>query len=636
MPSRRPLTLLVVAVSAAGLLAAAPLSPAAADTSPLPASFSAYLQADRSGEQWSLAATHAAAAWTKATGSGQIVAVIDSGADATSPELAGQLVAGAHLADDGVTVVAGSAPDEIGHGTHVTGIIVAKKDGHGITGIAPGAKVMPINVNVPFLTGAGVGNAIKWAVAHHADVINLSLVFDDMTLFSADVTPICNAAAYAESHGVVVVASAGNDGQGDNFPEAPAACGTVLSVTAVDSTMHVTSYSSFDGTVSLAAPGDNIYSTVPTYDSSTGYELMSGTSMASPFVAGVAALVLQQHPTWTPAQVRSRLETTAEDIGPAGFDPRDGYGEVDPAAAVGASAPEPAAAPSITSNAFGFGDHYDSNGNLIIDETLVNWTPDPTAVVTGYTITTFTATGTALTTLPKTAVRWETPTTTGGFVVTAQTTTGPITAPPVWSSLSEQTPPSTFQVKPLQKLKAAFNAKGSVIISWVNPPANAGHADGVFISLDGEMVASHEGPMPTQLAVAAAHVPTGDLTIDVFVQSSVDGTVAASHAKLGAHVPFSASGSRVGTTRYRITVQLAPSWGTRVCHQIHCNGARLRVAINGVAYSDYLDENGQAFFTVLSKPKVSALSVKLTTYNVRYQGLDMLHLRVPLSPLKPT
>ena len=576
MPKSRLVALVTVPVVAAGLALVAAQSPAAAAGPTFPAAFAAYLQADRSGEQWSLAATHAAAAWTKATGTGVVVAVIDTGVDGSRPDLSGALVAGAHLADDGTTIVSGSGTDRSGHGTHVAGIVAGDKDGHGITGISPGAKIMPIDVDTPELSGAAIGNAIRWAVDHHARVINLSLGVDDLPLFAANVKPVCAAASYAESHGAVVVASAGNDGQGDNFPEAPAACATVLSVSALDSTMRVTSWSSFDGSIDLAAPGDGIYSTVPTFANPTGFALSSGTSMAAPFVSGVAALVLQQHPTWTPAQVRDRLESTAEDTGPLGIDPRSGHGAVDPAAAVGASATKPTAVPALTANAFGFGDTFDDFG-LVIDETLVSWIPDPEATVTGYTVTTYTASGTSVKSLPRTTVRWETPTTTGGYVVTALTANGPITAPPVWYSKADDTPPTSFQVLALQKLKASFTSSGKVVVSWTNPAANKGHADGVFISLNGETVASHMGTMPTHLTIPASHVPPGDLTVDVFVESSKDSTLAVSHTKLGAHVPFIATGSRIGTSRYRITLQLAPSWGKRACGSVHCSGVRLKL-----------------------------------------------------------
>ena len=210
-------------------------------------------------------------------------------------------------------------------------------------------------------------------------------------------------------------------------------------------------------------------------------------------------------------------------------------------------------------------------------------------------------------------VRWETPTTTGGYVVTALTAGGPITAPPVWYSKADETPPSSFQVLALQKLKAAFTSSGQVIVSWTNPPANKGHADGVFISLNGETVASHMGTMPTHLTIPASHVPQGDLTVDVFVQSSTDSTLAVSHTKLSAHVPFIATGSRIGTSRYRITLQLAPSWGKRACGSVHCNGARLKLVSGGKTYSDYLDEHGRAVFTVSGKARLPYLVVKVSS-----------------------
>jgi subtilisin family serine protease len=632
MPKSRLVAVVAVPVVAAGLALVAPESPAVAAGPTFPAAFTAYLQADRSGEQWSLTATHAAAAWTKATGTGVVVAVVDTCVDDSRPDLSGALVAGAHLSDNGTTILSGSGTDLSGHGTHVAGIIAGDRDGHGITGIAPGAKIMPIDIDNPDLSGVAIGNAIHWAVDHHADIVNLSLGVDDLPLFADNVKPVCDAAAYAESRGVLVVASAGNDGQGDNFPEAPAACGTVLSVAALDSTMRVTAWSSFDGSIDLAAPGDAIYSTVPTFANPTGFGLSSGTSMAAPFVAGVSALVLQQHPTWTPAQVRSRLESTAEDTGPLGFDPRNGFGAVDPAAAVGASAPAPSPAPALTANAFGFGDKFDDFG-LVISETLVSWVPDPTATVTGYTVTTYTPSGTTVKSLPATAVRWETPTTTGGYVVTALTAAGPITAPPVWYSKADDTPPSSFQVLALQKLKAVFTTAGQVIVSWTNPAANKGHADGVFISLNGETVASHMGAMPTHLTIPASRVPPGDLTVDVFVQSSQDSTLAVSHTKLGAHVPFIARGSRIGTSRYRITLILAPSWGRRACGSARCNGARLKLVSGGRTYSDYLDEHGQAVFTVSGKARVPYLVVKVNAASSKFRLLNVARIHVGFSPI---
>jgi hypothetical protein len=134
--------------------------------------------------------------------------------------------------------------------------------------------------------------------------------------------------------------------------------------------------------------------------------------------------------------------------------------------------------------------------------------------------------------------------------------------------------------------------------------------------------------------VPRSHVPPGDLTLDVFVQSSSDGSVAVTHSAVKAHVPFSGTGTRVGTTRYRVTLQLAASWGRSVCHSSHCSGVKVRVSLGGRSYADYLDDRGQAVVTVLSKPRLPFLLVKVTTVNSKYSKLDMARVHVVLPPLK--
>jgi hypothetical protein len=183
-------------------------------------------------------------------------------------------------------------------------------------------------------------------------------------------------------------------------------------------------------------------------------------------------------------------------------------------------------------------------------------------------------------------------------------------------------------------VKGTFTTKGSLVVSWTNPAANKGHADGVFVSLNGEIVAQHSGPMPTHLTVLPSHVPPGDLTLDVFVQSSADGTVAVTHSTVKARVPFSGTGTRVGSTRYRVTLQLAASWGRSVCHSAHCSGVKVRVTLGGRSYADYLDERGQAVVTVLSKPRLPFLLVKVTAVNSKYSKLNMARVHVVLSRLK--
>src|SRR5690349_1606116 len=334
----------------------------------VPSALATYLQGDRTDIQWALRAIHVEQAWQASRGAGVTVATVDTGADTTSPDLAGRLLPGAYLTPAG-TIAVGNRVDRLGHGTHVAGIIVGSDDGKGITGIAPDAKVLPVDVDTSDdqLTGKQVATAITWASTHGAKVINLSLGFSDVATGKADVTAVCQAVKAAVDRNVVVVAAAGNDGIELNSAEAPANCPGAISVAALDSQLHPAAWSSFDGTVSIAAPGDAIYSTVSTAASPLKYAAESGTSMASPVVAGVAALILAQHPDWTPAQVAKQLADTATDIGPVGRDPRTGAGAVDAAAAVGADAGAPEPQPSLVVAADPYASRTDPGGNSLAD-----------------------------------------------------------------------------------------------------------------------------------------------------------------------------------------------------------------------------------------------------------------------------
>ena len=627
-PTRRATSAAATFLTLGGLVAVVGTSSAGAVAPTVPAALAAYVKADRTADQWSLQSTHAAAAWTKSTGAGVTVAIIDTGVDESNPDLKGQLVTGAHLDKTGA-LVTGDLTDTFGHGTHVAGIIAGNADGHGITGIAPGAKIMPINVDSPLLDGVTVGTAIRYAADHGANVVNLSLGFDDIKLFQSDIAPICAASKYAHDHGVIIVASAGNDGEGLDLPSAPADCGDPISVAALDNTMQTTSWSSFDPTVSLAAPGANIYSSVPTLLSRDRYAVLSGTSMSSPFVAGVAALVLQLHPTWTPDQVKAQLVDTAEDLGPSGFDPRYGYGAVDPAAAVGASAPAPVATHFVTALATGLPSRFDNDGDPVFDHTLVSWQPDATAKVTGYTVTAYAPSGTTTTDLPGTAVRWVTTATTGGYVVTAHTTGGDIVSPPAWYSVNDDPSVGLVPVKAVQHLKARFDSHGRVVLTWTNPKANKGRADVLFVSINDNLVTFKSGPIPTHITVPASRVPVGDLDVQVDVISSQDFTDAATDVKLAAKVPFSGSAASAGYRRYRVELDLAPSWGKKLCHRSTCEGIKLYVVSGGKVYVAYLDENGEAVATVRSMAHAHSLVVRVRSAKTYYHRLDMkVHVKV--------
>jgi hypothetical protein len=223
----------------------------------------------------------------------------------------------------------------IGHGTLVAGVAAATTDNAiGIAGASWGSSVLPIKV----LDTRGVGTdlqvaaGIVWAVDHGADILNLSLGGPG----PGDI--LCDAVNYADAHGVLVVASAGNAGR--EAPNYPAECPGAVAVSATDTNGDFASFSTFGSWVSLAAPGISIAST----RNDNSYGLESGTSFAAPMVAAVAALVEAQHPDWGPQEVATQLEQTAQDRGPAGPDPYYGQGLLDAFAALGGPAQEEAIA----------------------------------------------------------------------------------------------------------------------------------------------------------------------------------------------------------------------------------------------------------------------------------------------------
>jgi serine protease len=289
-------------------------------------------------QQWGMSMVHADEAHTTATGAGATVAVVDTGAYFAHPDLQGRLIAGRDFVqnDD-------DPQDGEGHGTHVAGIVAANTgNGIGVEGVAPGAKVLVVRV----LGDDGSGSTddviagIDWAVAHGADVLNLSLGPDPPIL--GDDPNFDAAIDRALDRGVIVVAAAGNTG----LPvcEQPSGSGRLLCVGAVDPDGNKAFYSSFGYGLRISAPGgaafgpitDDILSTyakTSAYDPSLGpYEYLAGTSQATPHVAGVAALLVSLGVRGQAAV--DRILQTARDVGMPGPDPVYGAGIVDAQAAV--------------------------------------------------------------------------------------------------------------------------------------------------------------------------------------------------------------------------------------------------------------------------------------------------------------
>jgi putative cell wall-binding protein len=251
-------------------------------------------------DQWAPRRVRAPEAWARSTGdTSVVVAVVDSGVDATHPDLAGNVLEGADFVGDG------AVGDPEGHGTGVAGVIAAKgNNGVGVAGYCWTCKILPVRSLDAKGNGSSstVASGIRWAADHGADIINLSLAGSstNQTLESA--------IAYAISRGVLVVAAAGNQtrsGQNLTVPQYPAASDGVLGVVATTDSDVAYSWTFNGPWADVTAPGC-VTSTAP----NGGYKAACGTSFASPAVAGVLALALAAFPKAPPSAVQSALLST--------------------------------------------------------------------------------------------------------------------------------------------------------------------------------------------------------------------------------------------------------------------------------------------------------------------------------------
>lgn len=273
----------------------------------------------RFDDQYGLRRIRSPKAWNVVQGNGDMdIAVVDTGIDSDHPDLQAKI----DLRKD-FTAAPKDPEDDDGHGTHVAGIAAAVTDnGKGVAGACPGCDLFVAKVVAGGrATDADVTDAIVWASDNGAEVVNLSLGGPERSSILKD------AVNYAWNHGAVVVAAAGNRGR--QVKDYPAAYRNAIAVAATNRKDRRAFYSNFGKWVDVAAPGSGILST----KRGGGYKTMSGTSMSTPHVAGLAGLLAAQGRS--APKIRSRIENTSTDLGPNGKDKYYGHGLINARRAVG-------------------------------------------------------------------------------------------------------------------------------------------------------------------------------------------------------------------------------------------------------------------------------------------------------------
>ncbi|HUT85004.1 MAG TPA: S8 family peptidase [Thermodesulfobacteriota bacterium] len=286
--------------------------------------------------QWNFPQINLPSAWNKSTGSGATVAIVDTGVNPNgNDDFGGRLIQGHNFVKN-----TNDSSDDNGHGTHVAGTVGEETNNStGCAGIAFDANILAVKV----MNRRGVGysrniiDGIRWAADNGADVINLSLGSTTSSQTEED------AINYAYNKGVVICASSGNDGA--NTVSYPAAYVNCIAVGATRYDKQLAPYSNTGDALDVVAPGGDISVDQNNDGNPDGilqetftrflfryywdYYYFQGTSMASPHVAGVAALIISLHPTYTPAQVRNALQSSAQDLGATGWDSSFGWGLID-------------------------------------------------------------------------------------------------------------------------------------------------------------------------------------------------------------------------------------------------------------------------------------------------------------------
>ncbi|MFO7818830.1 MAG: S8 family serine peptidase [Halanaerobacter sp.] len=299
-------------------------------------SFSGTPDDKRYDELWGLEAMNLHEAWQITNGSEDVViAVIDTGIQSDHPDLAGKVLTGYNVVQEN------NDTSPVGeHGTHVAGIAGGRgNDGLGIAGVAWESPILPIRmqeenaeINYNFEIAEALTWIMEWAAAHPEKrvVINLSFGGSGRSTFEKEAIDRCI------DEGLILVVSMGNETA--DLVNYPAAYSGVIAVGSTDINNHKSDFSTEGDHISVSAPGSRILSAVPGSD----WAYLDGTSMSTPYVTGVIALMLAHRPSLSPVEVKSILEDTAQDLGPEGFDREFGHGLIDAAAALQGEAKESA------------------------------------------------------------------------------------------------------------------------------------------------------------------------------------------------------------------------------------------------------------------------------------------------------
>lgn len=282
-------------------------------------------------------------AWDEATGDGVKIAVIDTGVDGTHPDLEGAVGKGTDVSGVGSSNGQEGLGAEPPHGTMVASVSAGRGHGSssstgvggntGVIGVAPEAEILPVSTWLGTersdvrSTDEQIPDAVRWAVDNGADIINMSVGSPQQTWpESWD-----SAFEYAEEKDVLIIAAAGNRGNGITQVGAPATIPSVLTVGGVGRNGQAGEESSSQGiSIAVSAPSEDLVGAVP----GDGYREWTGTSAAAPIVAGTAALIMEKYPDLSAQEVAYRITASAQDAGVPGRDPLYGYGILDVNAAV--------------------------------------------------------------------------------------------------------------------------------------------------------------------------------------------------------------------------------------------------------------------------------------------------------------